>query len=167
MASKKTTTPSAEPIDTALASGVEAMKDGFEKAVKNYDQIFAFGKDNAEAVLKSANAAGKGIESINIEAFAYARKSAEESVAVAKAVLSSKTIEEAFHQHFNQTIGTSGSAGLAPGGITIRCCSPCCCFRRPLYVVPSSSPPGPPTPCAKRSTKRPACRRRSNGPTMS
>ena len=82
MATKKTTTQSAEPIDTALATGVEAM--------------IAFGKDNAEAVMKSANAAGKGIESINTEAFAYARKSAEESVAVAKAVLSSKTIEQAF-----------------------------------------------------------------------
>ena len=96
MAAKKSTNHSAEPIDTALATGVEAMKEGFEKAVKGYDQIVAFGKDNAEAVLKSANAAGKGIESINTEAFAYARKSAEESVAVAKAVLSSKTIEEAF-----------------------------------------------------------------------
>ena len=96
MATKKSTNHSAEPIDTALATGVEAMKEGFEKAVKGYDQFVAFGKDNAEAVLKSANAAGKGIESINTEAFAYARKSAEESVAVAKAVLSSKTIEEAF-----------------------------------------------------------------------
>ena len=53
-AKKSTTTQSAEPIDTALASGVEAMKEGFEKAVKGYDQIVAFGKDNAEAVLKSA-----------------------------------------------------------------------------------------------------------------
>ena len=96
MAPKKTTPPSPEPIDTALASGVEAMKEGFEKAVKGYDQISAFGKDNAEAVLKSANAAGKGIESINTEAFAYARKSAEESVAAAKAILSSKSVEEAF-----------------------------------------------------------------------
>ena len=96
MAAKKSTNHSAEPIDTALGTGVEAMKEGFEKAVKGYDQIVAFGKDNAEAVLKSANAAGKGIESINTEVFAYARKSAEESVAVAKAVLSSKSIEEAF-----------------------------------------------------------------------
>jgi phasin family protein len=46
--------------------------------------------------LKSANAAGKGIETINSEVFAYARKSAEESVAAAKAVLSSRTVEEAF-----------------------------------------------------------------------
>ena len=96
MAAKKSTNHSAEPIDTALASGAEAMKEGFEKAVKGYDQFVAFGKDNAEAVLKSANLAGKGIESISSEAFAYARKSAEESVAAAKAVLSSKTIEEAF-----------------------------------------------------------------------
>jgi phasin family protein len=96
MAAKKSTNHSAEPIDTALASGAEAMKEGFEKAVKGYDQFVSFGKDNAEAVLKSANLAGKGIESISSEAFAYARKSAEESVAAAKAVLSSKTIEEAF-----------------------------------------------------------------------
>jgi phasin family protein len=97
MATKKTTTQgNAESIETALLTGAEAMKDGFEKAVKGYDQFISFGKDNAEAMLKSANAAGKGIESINTEVFAYARKSAEESVAAAKAVLSSKTVEEAF-----------------------------------------------------------------------
>lgn len=96
MATKKTTTQGAESIETALLNGAEAMKDGFEKAVKGYDQFISFGKDNAEAMLKSANAAGKGIESINSEAFAYARKSAEESVAAAKAVFSSKTVEQAF-----------------------------------------------------------------------
>jgi len=96
MATKKTTTQSAESIETALLTGAEAMKDGFEKAVKGYDQFISFGKDNAEAMLKSANAAGKGIETINSEVFAYARKSAEESVAAAKAVLSSRTVEEAF-----------------------------------------------------------------------
>ena len=96
MATKKTTTQGAESIETALLTGAEAMKDGFEKAVKGYDQFISFGKDNAEAVLKSANAAGKGIESINSEVFAYTRKSAEEGVAAAKAVLSAKTVEQAF-----------------------------------------------------------------------
>jgi phasin family protein len=96
MATKKTTTPGAEPIETALLTGAEAMKEGFEKAAKGYDQFVSFGKDNAEAVLKSANAAGKGIETINSEVLAYTRKSVEESVAVAKAVLSAKTVEEAF-----------------------------------------------------------------------
>ena len=97
MATKKSTTPpGAESIETALLTGADAMKDGFEKAVKGYDQFISFGKDNAEAVLKSANAAGKGIETINSEVFAYARKSVEESVAAAKAVMSAKTIEQAF-----------------------------------------------------------------------
>jgi len=38
MASKKTTTHSAEPIDTALATGVEAMKEGFEFKYKLPDE---------------------------------------------------------------------------------------------------------------------------------
>src|SRR3954471_20353552 len=83
---RKTTPPGAEPIETAFLSGAEAMKDGFEKAVKSYDQILSFGKDNAEAVLKSANAAGKGVETFNSEALAFARKSTEDGVAAAKAV---------------------------------------------------------------------------------
>jgi len=96
MATQKTTTQSAESSETALLTGAEAMKEGFEQGVKGYDQFISFGKDNAEAMLKSANAAGKGIETINSEVFAYARKSAEESVAAANAVLSSRTVEEAF-----------------------------------------------------------------------
>ena len=95
MATKKTTTHGAEPLETTLLTGAEAIKDGFEKAAKGYDQFIAFGKDNAEAVLKSANAAGKGIETLNSEVLAYTRKSLEEGVAAAKAVLSSKTVEEA------------------------------------------------------------------------
>ena len=96
MATKKTTTQSAEPIETTLLTGAEAIKDGFEKAAKNYDQFVAFGKDNAEAVLKSANATSKSLEAINSEVLSYTRKSIEEGVAAAKAVLSSKTVDEAF-----------------------------------------------------------------------
>jgi phasin family protein len=92
---KKTTIPGAEPLETTLLTGADAIKDGFEKAVKSYDQFIGFGKDNAEAVLKSANAAGKGIETINSEVFAYTRKSIEEGVVATKAVLSCKTVEEA------------------------------------------------------------------------
>ena len=96
MANRKTTRPGEDAMDTAVLTGAEAIKDGFEKAVKNYDQLMAFGKDNAEAVLKSANAAGKGLETINSEVFAYSRKFIEDGVTAAKAVLSAKTFEEAF-----------------------------------------------------------------------
>ena len=95
MAKSKTTTQSAETIDTALHSGAEAMKDGFEKAVKGYDQFMTFGKDNAEAVVKSANMAGKGMETFNSELFSYTRKSIEDSMAAAKAIMGAKSVDEA------------------------------------------------------------------------
>ena len=96
MASKTTkSTNGAETIETALHSGAEAMKDGFEKAAKNYDQFMNFSKDTAEAMIKAANAAGKGIETINSEMFAYARKSLEESITATKAIMGSKSVDEA------------------------------------------------------------------------
>jgi phasin family protein len=92
---KTKSTNGAETIETALQTGTEAMKDGFEKAVKGYDQFVSFSKDTAEAVIKSANAAGKGVETINGEMFAYTRKSIEESIAATKAIMSAKSVDEA------------------------------------------------------------------------
>jgi phasin family protein len=94
MAKAKTVTNGADPIEAALENGAEAMKDGFEKAAKSYEQAFVFGKDNAEAVLKSATLAGKGVEAITTKVFAYSRQSVEESVAVTKAMLGSKSVQE-------------------------------------------------------------------------
>jgi len=92
---KSTTTNGAETIETALHTSAEAVKDGFEKAVKGYDQFVSFSKDTAEAMIKSANAAGKGLETMNGEAFAYARKSLEDSIVATKAILASKSVDEA------------------------------------------------------------------------
>jgi phasin family protein len=96
MARSKSTQSGEEPIESAVLTGAETIKDGFEKAVKSYDQFVAFSKDGAEAMLKSANAAGKGMETINSEVFAFTRKFIEDGVAATKAVLSAKTFEEAF-----------------------------------------------------------------------
>ncbi len=95
MATKKSTRSDDQDLENTVLGGAEAIKDGFEKAVKTYDQMLAFGKENAEAVLKSTNAAGKGFEVINGEIFAYARKAIEDGVTATKAVLSAKTFEEA------------------------------------------------------------------------
>jgi len=96
MARSKTTQSGEQEPESTVLTGAEAIKDGFEKAVKSYDQFMAFGKDNAEAMLKSANAAGKGMETLNSEVFSYTRKLIEDGVAATKAVLSAKTVEEAF-----------------------------------------------------------------------
>ena len=87
------TTASAE---TTFLNGAEVLKTGFEKAVKNYDTVLSYGKDTAEAYMKSATVAGKGIESINSEIYSYSKDAIEESIVAGKAILGSKSIHEAF-----------------------------------------------------------------------
>lgn len=82
--------------ETALENGAAALKTGLEKALKGYDAFVTYGKDNAEAAMKSATTAGKGIETINGEIYSYSKQSIEDSVAATKAVLGSKSVHEAF-----------------------------------------------------------------------
>lgn len=94
---KATAANGTESIESALYTSAEAMKDGFEKVSKGYDQFMTFGKENTDAVIKSASVAGKGFETINSKIFAYARKSLEESMSATKAVMSAKSLDEALH----------------------------------------------------------------------
>jgi phasin family protein len=79
-----------------MKNGTEALKNGFEKAVKGYDQVLGYSKDTVEAYVKSANAAGKGAESLHSEIYSYSKQSIEDSIAAAKAVLAAKSVHEAF-----------------------------------------------------------------------
>jgi phasin family protein len=82
--------------ERAMKDGAETMREGFEKAAKGYEQFVAFGKDTAEAWLKSASVAGKGIGTIHDEFFALSRGLIEDGVAATKAVFASKNAQEAF-----------------------------------------------------------------------
>ena len=95
MAKTKTTTNGTESIESALHTSAEAMKDGFEKVSKGYDQLMTFGKDNTEAVIKAATVCGKGFESMNGHIFAYARKTLEDGMTATKAVMGAKSLDEA------------------------------------------------------------------------
>ncbi len=82
--------------ETALENGAAALKTGLEKALKGYDAVLGYSKDSAEAAMKSATVAGKGLESINNEIYSYSKQSIEDSVAATKAVMGSKSVHEAF-----------------------------------------------------------------------
>ena len=86
----------AENTVTAMKSGTEAFKAGFEKAVKNYDQIVGYGKETVGAYVKSANVAGKGAETLHNEFYSYSKQSIEDSIAAAKALLGTKSPNELF-----------------------------------------------------------------------
>jgi phasin family protein len=81
--------------ETVAKNGAEAFKNGFEKAVKGYDQVLGFGKENVEAYLKAANVAGKGVETFHNEFYLFSKQSVEDTLAVTKAVLSAKSVHEA------------------------------------------------------------------------
>jgi phasin family protein len=89
-------TNGAEHFETAAKTGAAALKTGFDKAVKNYDQLVGYGKDTVEAYVASANAAGKGAETLHNEIYAFSKKSVEESIAATKALMASKSAHEVF-----------------------------------------------------------------------
>ena len=86
----------AENIETAMKNSTEALKNGFEKAVKTYDQFIGYGKESVEAYVTAATAAGKGAETIHNELYSYSKQSVEGSIAAAKALFGTKSPHEAF-----------------------------------------------------------------------
>ncbi|MBN9590443.1 MAG: TIGR01841 family phasin [Alphaproteobacteria bacterium] len=82
--------------ESAMESGAEALKSGMEKVLKSYDAVLGFGKETAEACMKSATVAGKGIENLNSELYSYSKQSIEDTIAATKAVMGSKSVHEAF-----------------------------------------------------------------------
>jgi phasin family protein len=86
----------AKTAEAAFKNGADAFKSGFEKAVKNYDHLLGYSKETVEAYVKAANAAGKGVETLHSEIYAFSKQSIEESLAATKAVLGSKSVHEAF-----------------------------------------------------------------------
>jgi phasin family protein len=93
---KTTGEKAAASAEFAMANGADAIKVGFEKALKGYDAVLGYGKDTAEACMKSATVAGKGVETINNEIYAYSKQSIEDSIAATKAIMGAKSVHEAF-----------------------------------------------------------------------
>ena len=81
--------------DINFNAGADAFKAGFDKAIAGYDSVVGYGKDTAEALIKSATVAGKGAETLHGEIYAYAKQSMEESIAAGKAILGAKSVHEA------------------------------------------------------------------------
>lgn len=77
-----------EQVDAAVKAGTEAFK--------GYEDVVGFGKDNVDAVMKSGTLFVKGVQDLHKVMFGLAQASVEESVAATKALLSCKTLPEAF-----------------------------------------------------------------------
>ncbi len=76
------------------AFGAEQIKENFEKAFGSFGDVNEFGKDNFDAIVASANAAGKTIEALNTETAAFAQESYEKSSEATKAAFAAKSVQE-------------------------------------------------------------------------
>ena len=76
-------------------AGADALKASFDKVIAGYDTAVGYGKDTAEALIKSATIAGKGAETLHNEIYAYTKQSMEDSIAAGKAILGAKSVHEA------------------------------------------------------------------------
>ena len=70
------------------------VQQGFDAAVKGFEQFNTLGKDNMEAVVAFSTTYAKGIEAINAELMAFAKKSIEDGVTATKALMGAKTVKE-------------------------------------------------------------------------
>ena len=96
MSKIKNTVQNASSAATAeVYAGAETLKSGFEKTAKVFESAAEFSKGNIEAYVQSATVAGEGFRTIGSEISLYSKKSIEESVAATKAIMASKSIQEA------------------------------------------------------------------------
>jgi phasin family protein len=126
--SKKSTSTTEFP---AFIFGADAFKAGFEKLQSAFAGAENAAKDNLEAGIESAVIAGQGLQAINSEAYAFARKSVEEGVAVTRDLFAAKSPLEAFQiqaefakaqyfgflrqaARFNELLTNTGKDSFAP-----------------------------------------------------
>ncbi len=90
----KTMSTAKQTLETMTAASNEAIKDGFEKSMNAMNDLSAFQKDTVDAVIASSTTAAKSLEGLNAATLAFARKSMEDGVAVAKSMAAAKSVQE-------------------------------------------------------------------------
>ncbi len=84
----------AKAFDGFAALDSETFKDGYEKFARGFSTLADFNKDSADAFMKSAGVVGKGFETAATTQASFAKESFEDTVAAAKAVAGTKSVQE-------------------------------------------------------------------------
>ncbi|MEM6850929.1 MAG: phasin family protein [Pseudomonadota bacterium] len=81
-------------LDSMAAVSNEAVKENMEKVMKSFGDFSAFGRETLEAVMTSANALTKNVETFNNETINYSKQSLEDGMSAAKAAMTSRSVQE-------------------------------------------------------------------------
>ena len=92
---QKKTENGAEAFDAFKFGNPEFFTGGFEKMSERMTAFADFQKASYEAVVESASTFAKGVEKATSDQTAFVKESYEDGVAAAKAVTSSKSIQDA------------------------------------------------------------------------
>jgi len=88
----------AETIEHFTAANQEKLRETIDRSVTALSEVGAFGKENVEALVASATAATKGFEALSARAVAFSKAAMENHVAATKALMSSKSVQEAIER---------------------------------------------------------------------
>ena len=80
--------------EQAQAAGAKALKDVADKSAAGLTELNIQGKHNLEAIVASAAAAQKGVETLSAQSAAFTRKSWEDGVAAAQSMSQARSIQE-------------------------------------------------------------------------
>jgi phasin family protein len=80
--------------EQAQAAGAKALKDVADKAAAGLTELNIQGKHNLEAIVASAAAAQKGVETLSAQSAAFTKKSWEDGVAAAQSMSQARSIQE-------------------------------------------------------------------------
>ena len=83
-----------EAFETYGAAGSEAVRENLDRSLAAMSEASAFGKENFEALVASATATQKGIETLSARYVAFSKLALENHVAAAKSLMTSKSVQE-------------------------------------------------------------------------
>ena len=80
--------------EQAQAAGAKAFRDVADKSAASISELNAQGKQNLEALVASAAAAQKGVETLSAQSVAFTKKSWEDGVAAAQSLSQARSVQE-------------------------------------------------------------------------
>lgn len=80
--------------EQAQAAGAKVFREAADKSAAGLSELNAQGKQNLEAMVASATAAQKGVETLSAQSVAFTKKSWEDGVAAAQGMTQARSIQE-------------------------------------------------------------------------
>ena len=85
---------STDAFEQVQAASSDTLKENIDRGMAALSEAGAFGKENMDAWMASANAAQKGFETLSARAVAFQKKALEDHMAAAKTLMTSKSVQE-------------------------------------------------------------------------